>query len=176
MVTSFRRGFDEFRHRKGRIRSAPRATVFVAITVSALLVPWCMRPIMACLVGACKERDPTLEIQKDSVRDQVRRTLTERILAGHYQPGDRLASGRSRAANCFIASSIKTTYPRPWRWRPTATLWRGKTTTTYVSLMCVRARTSVRPEKRGSLSLWFSHSMGLAWSLKPASWRGRPEK
>ena len=29
-------------------------------------------------------------IQKDSVRDQVRRTLTERILAGHYQPGDRL--------------------------------------------------------------------------------------
>jgi DNA-binding GntR family transcriptional regulator len=90
MVTSFRRGFDEFRHRKGRIRSAPRATVFVAITVSALLMPWCMRPIMACLVGACKERDPTLEIQKDSVRDQVRRTLTERILAGHYQPGDRL--------------------------------------------------------------------------------------
>jgi len=29
-------------------------------------------------------------IQKDSVRDQVRRTLTERILARHYQPGDRL--------------------------------------------------------------------------------------
>jgi len=29
-------------------------------------------------------------IQKDSVRDQVRRTLTERILAGHYKPGDRL--------------------------------------------------------------------------------------
>ena len=29
-------------------------------------------------------------IQKDSARDQVRRTLTERILAGHYQPGDRL--------------------------------------------------------------------------------------
>ena len=31
-----------------------------------------------------------MEIQKDSIRDQVRRTLTERILAGHYQPGDRL--------------------------------------------------------------------------------------
>ena len=31
-----------------------------------------------------------MEIQKDSVRDQVRRTLTERILAGHYKPGDRL--------------------------------------------------------------------------------------
>ena len=31
-----------------------------------------------------------MQIQKDSVRDQVRRTLTERILAGHYQPGDRL--------------------------------------------------------------------------------------
>jgi DNA-binding GntR family transcriptional regulator len=29
-------------------------------------------------------------IQKDSVREQVRRTLTERILAGHYKPGDRL--------------------------------------------------------------------------------------
>jgi hypothetical protein len=29
-------------------------------------------------------------IQKDSVRDQVRRTLTEQILAGHYKPGDRL--------------------------------------------------------------------------------------
>ena len=29
-------------------------------------------------------------IQIDSVRDQVRRTLTERILAGHYKPGDRL--------------------------------------------------------------------------------------
>ena len=29
-------------------------------------------------------------IQKDRVRDQVRRTLTERILAGHYKPGDRL--------------------------------------------------------------------------------------
>jgi len=29
-------------------------------------------------------------IQKDTVRDQVRRTLTERILAGHYKPGDRL--------------------------------------------------------------------------------------
>jgi DNA-binding GntR family transcriptional regulator len=31
-----------------------------------------------------------MHIQKDSVRDQVRRTLTERILAGQYQPGDRL--------------------------------------------------------------------------------------
>ena len=31
-----------------------------------------------------------MQIQKDSVRDQVRRTLAERILAGHYQPGDRL--------------------------------------------------------------------------------------
>src|SRR5450631_2318021 len=32
----------------------------------------------------------TMVIQKDSVRDQVRRTLTERILAGRYKPGDRL--------------------------------------------------------------------------------------
>jgi DNA-binding GntR family transcriptional regulator len=31
-----------------------------------------------------------MSVQKDSVRDQVRRTLTERILAGHYKPGDRL--------------------------------------------------------------------------------------
>lgn len=29
-------------------------------------------------------------VQKDSVPAQVRRVLTERILAGHYQPGDRL--------------------------------------------------------------------------------------
>jgi DNA-binding GntR family transcriptional regulator len=32
----------------------------------------------------------TMLIQKVSVRDQVRRVLTERILAGHYKPGDRL--------------------------------------------------------------------------------------
>jgi hypothetical protein len=96
MVTSFRRCFDEFGHRKGRIRSAPRATLSVAITVSALLMPWIMRPIMACLVGACKERDPTLEIQKDSVRDQVRRTLTERILAATTSQGIALSSCRSR--------------------------------------------------------------------------------
>ncbi len=31
-----------------------------------------------------------MAIHKDTVRDQVRRTLTERILTGHYQPGDRL--------------------------------------------------------------------------------------
>lgn len=29
-------------------------------------------------------------VKKASVRDQIRRTLTERILAGHYQPGERL--------------------------------------------------------------------------------------
>jgi DNA-binding GntR family transcriptional regulator len=32
----------------------------------------------------------TMLFQHDSIRDQVRRTLTERILAGHYKPGDRL--------------------------------------------------------------------------------------
>src|SRR5436853_6073401 len=32
----------------------------------------------------------TVPIQDYSVRNQVRRTLTERILAGHYKPGDRL--------------------------------------------------------------------------------------
>ena len=31
-----------------------------------------------------------MPIAKSSMRDQVRRALTERILAGHYQPGDRL--------------------------------------------------------------------------------------
>lgn len=31
-----------------------------------------------------------MAVQKDSVRDQVRRTLTERILTGYYKPGDRL--------------------------------------------------------------------------------------
>jgi DNA-binding GntR family transcriptional regulator len=31
-----------------------------------------------------------MTVQKASVRDQVRRVLTERILAGHYQPGERL--------------------------------------------------------------------------------------
>ena len=31
-----------------------------------------------------------MAVQKDSVPAQVRRVLTERILAGHYQPGDRL--------------------------------------------------------------------------------------
>jgi DNA-binding GntR family transcriptional regulator len=32
----------------------------------------------------------TVLIQKDSVRNQVRRALTERILAGYYKPGERL--------------------------------------------------------------------------------------
>ncbi|MBP3954682.1 GntR family transcriptional regulator [Gemmata sp. G18] len=31
-----------------------------------------------------------MSVKKASVRDQVRRTLTERILAGHYKPGERL--------------------------------------------------------------------------------------
>ena len=31
-----------------------------------------------------------MSVKKASVRDQVRRALTERILAGHYQPGERL--------------------------------------------------------------------------------------
>jgi DNA-binding GntR family transcriptional regulator len=31
-----------------------------------------------------------MPLQKVCVRDQVRRTLTERILSGHYRPGDRL--------------------------------------------------------------------------------------
>jgi DNA-binding GntR family transcriptional regulator len=31
-----------------------------------------------------------MPVQKVCVRDQVRRTLTERILSGHYKPGDRL--------------------------------------------------------------------------------------
>lgn len=31
-----------------------------------------------------------MSVQRDSVPDQVRRAVTERILAGHYQPGDRL--------------------------------------------------------------------------------------
>lgn len=31
-----------------------------------------------------------MSVKKPSVRDQVRRVLTERILAGHYQPGERL--------------------------------------------------------------------------------------
>ena len=31
-----------------------------------------------------------MQVQRQSVPDQVRRTLTERILAGQYQPGERL--------------------------------------------------------------------------------------
>jgi DNA-binding GntR family transcriptional regulator len=31
-----------------------------------------------------------MSLQRDSIRDQIRRVLTERILAGSYQPGDRL--------------------------------------------------------------------------------------
>lgn len=31
-----------------------------------------------------------MTVQRDSVRDQVRRAITERIVTGHYQPGDRL--------------------------------------------------------------------------------------
>jgi DNA-binding GntR family transcriptional regulator len=35
-----------------------------------------------------------MTVQKSSVRDQVRRVLTERILAGHYQPGERLVESQ----------------------------------------------------------------------------------
>lgn len=35
-------------------------------------------------------RGSRMSVKKGSVRDHVRRALTERILAGHYQPGERL--------------------------------------------------------------------------------------
>lgn len=42
------------------------------------------------MVAILTLRGSSMPVQKASVRDQIRRTLTERILAGHYQPGDRL--------------------------------------------------------------------------------------